>query len=178
MNAVLNDLSSNVAAFCAVLRTEHHVAVGHAEAHDALRALETVGVSDESRVRSALRIVCCGSHADTLVFDRAFDAFFRRAAQGAAHPAYAPRHTRPSREKPPGDRGRPSERPAAPPTQGAEGEHGGKIAERKIADGEPSAATAWQTLRARYSPLAAQARPPRVSARDFEPMLAAASRVR
>lgn len=74
------DLASNVLAFCAVLRNEYGFDSGHAHAHDALRALERVGVRDPQRSRYALRMVFC-SKADQLeAFDRAFDDFFSNAA--------------------------------------------------------------------------------------------------
>jgi uncharacterized protein with von Willebrand factor type A (vWA) domain len=169
----MNDLSTNMTDFCAVLRAEHRFHVGHAETHDALRALEAIGIADESRVRAALRLVFCRTHAETLAFDDAFDIFFRPAPAGAAQPAHAPRHTRPGREKPSG-----LERPAQPrPPAGADAaqkDGGGTRAERTIEPDEADDATAWQMLRARFSPAAAAGPPPRVGAGDYARMLAAA----
>jgi uncharacterized protein with von Willebrand factor type A (vWA) domain len=168
----MNDLSTNLTAFCATLRAEHRFAVGQPETRDALRALEIVGVADETRVRSALRLVFCATHAQTLVFDRAFDAFFRRSAQGTAQPALAARRTRPGHERPPAG----VERPLPQRTSGDDEREagGGTRAEQKAAADESDAATAWQTLRARYSPAAAAGEAPEPSSADFRRMLAAA----
>lgn len=171
----MNDLSTNIAAFCAELRTKYRFSIGQAEAHDALRALETIGVQDEARVRSALRLVCCGTLDETLVFDRAFDAFFRPAARGAAQPPDTARHTRPGREKLPRTAERPADRPKSAAAEGPEGD-GGTPAAYKAGRDAPDEGTAWQTLRARYSPLAA-AQSTQLELHDHTPMLTAASRV-
>ena len=174
----MDDLSTNVAAFCRLLRDEHAFTIGHAEAHDALRALEAVGVEERSRVRAALRLVCCGSPDQIAVFDRAFDTFFLDPVRGLPQPAYHPRHTRPGRERP--DRpGAPAPADAAKPTgdDASRSAGGGTLLERQPADDAPDDATAWQILRARYSPDAARAAaPPLVADRDAA-MLAAAAHV-
>jgi uncharacterized protein with von Willebrand factor type A (vWA) domain len=107
-----SDLSTNVVAFCASLRDDYHFNVGHAEARDSLRALEALGLDDERKVRTALRLVCCRTRDQTLIFDRAFDAFFRPPPDGVQQPADASRHTRPGVPPPTSERPeRPSDRP-------------------------------------------------------------------
>ena len=167
----MDDLSTNIAAFCRFLRDEHAFSTGHSEAHDALRALEAVGVEERSRVRAALRLVCCGSPDQIAVFDRAFDSFFLDPDRGLPQPAYHPRHTRPGRERP----DRPM--PPAPADDASMSAGGGTLLERQPAGDAPDDATAWQILRARYSPDAARpVAPPLVADRDAA-MLAAAAHV-
>jgi uncharacterized protein with von Willebrand factor type A (vWA) domain len=69
-------LSAGVTAFAGELRREHGFALGPGETHDALRALDSLGIGDRTRVRTALRCVFCAKHDELAVFDRAFDAFF------------------------------------------------------------------------------------------------------
>jgi uncharacterized protein with von Willebrand factor type A (vWA) domain len=182
----VNNLSANIAAFCALLRAEHGFGVGHAEARDALRALETVGVGDEGRVRTALRLVCCGTRDETLVFDRAFDRFFRPAAAGVAQPEDRARHTRPSPAAPPRAE-RAAQRPAAAaperPVRRAPSDDEGDAARTSARVGSaaetspPDAAAAWRQLRARYSPAAAAATPPQLDGGEVEGLLGAADRL-
>lgn len=148
-----SNLSTSVAAFCALLRTEHNFLVGHREAHDALRALEVIGIGDRDRVRSALRLVCCGSHAQARVFDRLFDAFFLDS-RGLPQASFAPRHTRPGREKPEAAglvRGGAASKPAADDRDDG---LGGSAAQRRPSHENPDDTDGWQNLRARYSPAA------------------------
>jgi uncharacterized protein with von Willebrand factor type A (vWA) domain len=173
----VNDLSTNIIAFCALLRTEHHFSVGQPEARDALRALEAIGIADESRVRSALRPIFCGTQPQTQAFDDAFDAFFRPPPAGAAQPAYAPRHTRPGREQLPAGAERPAEPRPRSGDDGAEDDGSAGRAVREIDAAEPDAAGSWQMLRARYSPAAGAGPPPAAGAADFERMLDAAGRL-
>ncbi len=175
----MNDLTTNVAAFCAVLRAEHHFSIGQAEAHDALRAVETLGVRSESRVRSALRLVCCASYHDTVVFDRAFDRFFREPPRGLAQPAYQPRDTRPDHAKAAPSR----PQSAAPPPKARtaeapdDGDFSGAPNRSELSEDQPDDAATWQTLRARYSPLAAGVDGIRLKTEPARDMLAAAKGV-
>lgn len=73
------DLASNLLAFCALLRNEYGFGVGHAHAHEALRALERVGVRNAERARYALRMVFCSKAEEIERFDRAFADFFSNA---------------------------------------------------------------------------------------------------
>jgi len=66
----------NLAAFCARLRQAYGFRIGSGELHDAARALEIVGLSDERAVRHALRPVVSGTLDEARVFDRAFTEFF------------------------------------------------------------------------------------------------------
>ena len=155
MSKLTDNLSTNVAAFCGLLRNEHGFAIGHREAEDALRALDVIGINDCNRVRSALRLVCCGTYAQTRVFDRAFDAFFLASRPGVPQPALAPRHTRPGREKQKGSADeRLGARPKTPPDEGTAGD-GAPPVQRRAVDDEPNDPNPWDLLRARYSPVAA-----------------------
>jgi hypothetical protein len=137
-----------------VLREEHGFALGPAHVLDALRALEAIGIDDRDRVRTALRLTCCGSPDERVTFDRAFAAFFDEPAAGVTQP-YAPRHSRPGRE----ERGAGDERGGA--ERGGSDEDDGSAAaaaagERRV-DAENDELRAWRALRARYSPAAARA---------------------
>jgi uncharacterized protein with von Willebrand factor type A (vWA) domain len=172
-----NELSTSVAAFCALLRTEHGFDVGHREAHDALRAIAAVGIQDADRVRAAVRLVCCGTHAQTLAFDRLFDAFFRVSRRGLPQSAHAPRHTRPGREKPePAPRARRSatSRPIADDRD--EG-IGGSAGRRRSGDDSAAEPTEWQLLRARYSPTAGRGAPLEIDAAGLDALRGAADRL-
>ena len=143
--------------------------------HDALRAAEWVGVTNGPRFRAALRLVCCGTREEIPLFERAFAAFFLQPELGVAQPAYQPRHTRPpDREQ------RPPERESRNrPSAQADGEDGiesnARAAARGPAEQEDDDATAWQAMRARYSPMEARAEPLEIGADDFAAMSAAAS---
>ena len=173
----MNELSRNIAAFCALLREEHGFAIGHAEAHDALRALEVIGLTERARVRSALRLVCCGSLPQLAVFDRAFDAFFSKATTWVPQPAYQPRHTRPGRDdmQRRGDE-QAAGRPKRAEDDGCEGE-GGAAAERRPLADESDDARALPILRARYSPAAAQGEAPAIAHDEDAAMLVVAERM-
>jgi uncharacterized protein with von Willebrand factor type A (vWA) domain len=172
-----SDLSTNIAAFCEVLRTEHDFAIGHREAHDALRAVEAVGVGDQRRVRAALRLVCCATQAQTRAFDRLFDAFFLASRRGTAQAAYAPRHTRPGREPPAAPararRGSPVGRCDGDRPQGS----GGSASALGSDDDKHDETAAWHMLRARYSPAAGSGTPLDVDGADLDPMRRAAERL-
>ena len=75
-------LPSNLAAFCAMLRSDYHFRTGPRELHDAARALELTELADERAMRDALRPVLASRLEDVRVFDQAFDRFFARAGAG------------------------------------------------------------------------------------------------
>ncbi len=171
-----SDLSTAVVVFCGLLRTEHGFAIGQSEAHDSLRAIEAIGVDDRERVRSALRLVCCGTFPQTLAFDRVFDAFFVAARSGIPQPALASRHTRPGREKPGAEDTIPrGSRPKQTEDDHDEGQStAGSRQPDRDAVGE---ATEWQMLRARYSPAAGRGSPLVVDIARLDEMRVAADRL-
>lgn len=136
------------------MREEHRFAIGQRETHDALRALDIIGVTERNRVRTALRLVCCASPAQTRLFDRAFDDFFEAAESGVAQTAHAPRHTRPGREKPPaaGDTKPKARRTGPVPSQNDESDGSVPPSQRQGMEPSSDPATGWHLLRARYSP--------------------------
>jgi len=73
-------LPNNLIAFAAFLRRDHGFRIGSGEAHDAARALDVVDLADERAVRHALRPILSSTRAQAEIFDRAFAAFFFRAA--------------------------------------------------------------------------------------------------
>lgn len=81
-------LPENLAAFCAVLRSDYHFQAGPRELADAARALAAANLADERTVRDTLRPVLASRLEDVELFDRAFDSFFGRS--GAASPAGTP----------------------------------------------------------------------------------------
>jgi uncharacterized protein with von Willebrand factor type A (vWA) domain len=170
------DLSSNVAAFCTVLRTEHNFSVGHREALDALRAVEALGIGDRDRVRTALRLVCCATHAQTLAFDRIFDSFFLASRRGLPQPALAPRHTRPGHEKPDASVRTRRSATSKPESDDREDAIGASHAWRRPADEPQDDATGWQMMRARYSPAAGRGIPLEIQTADMSAMRIAAER--
>lgn len=171
-------LTSAVAEFVALLRRDHEFALGPGEAHDALRAIEIAGITSLPRVRTALRLVCTASHDEIPAFERAFESFFLEPPRGVPNPAYAPRHTRPG--APPNaredERDQPARRPRSPDP--ASDDASAAAGAREAAAVETNDALAWQAMRARYSPDAARAAPPRIAREGFEAMLAAADKLR
>lgn len=125
------DLTSNLLAFSAILRTEYDIAAGHAQTRDALRALEIAGVERMERVRYALRSVFCSRPDEIVRFDTAFDAFFGRPPRGVRQPRVKSQA---------GDRGA-----QAPPSPRREPDQSSPI-------------DAWRALHARYSAAASQPR--------------------
>jgi uncharacterized protein with von Willebrand factor type A (vWA) domain len=167
-------LTNAVVAFVALLRRDHRFALGVNEAHDALRALEIVGVTQLERVRCALRLTCCASPEQIVAFEEAFDDFFLDARQGVPNPSYAPRHTRPG-AAPPQDEDAPAKRgkPESPDDDGGDAP---SVAGEPVAV-ESADVIAWRALRARYSPEAARAEPPEIPSAGFDRMLVAAERL-
>lgn len=149
-------LSARVAAFTTFLREQHGFGVGQAEAHDALRAAESVGITDLRRVRTALRLVYCATPDEAARFGALFDAFFR-GPQGIAQPKRLSHRTR--------------------PRENASGESQGERSDRRStrAAGEP--ANAWELMHARYSASAGRSDPPTIPTDGLDAMLAAAGRL-
>src|SRR5579859_2981775 len=145
-------LSERVMAFCAALRSDLDFRIGQAEAHDALRAAEIVGIDELQTFRTALRLVCCSKREEVEVFDKAFDAFFLRPARGIRQHLYKPVV------------GQAQLAPAS-------------TLERStfIVDREESAADTWQSLRARFSPDPGSADAPAVTAASVSRLLGDAS---
>ena len=142
-------LSANLVGFCTFLREEYDFALGRAEAHDALRALEAVGVGDRERVRTALRLVCSSTPVEFAAFDRAFEAFFAPEPLGVPQPDYHPRHTRPGRT-PAGERIATTAR--ADERSDDEGvDAGGSPERRPVDDDDADAMVGPALVRARYS---------------------------
>ena len=163
-----------VAQFTSSLRENYGFDVGQAQTRDALRAAEIVGMADGVRLRRAFRTVYCATPQEVARFGDAFDAFFF-GPQGVRQPNLRSRHTRPDRGKAGAEttRGPRDERPGAAASD--EGE--GATATRRLLDGSNDPATVWKTLRARYSPAAARAAAPTISADGLEAMLADAGRL-
>src|SRR5581483_5390920 len=157
-------LEHALSAFTAELRLRHGFDVAQRETHDALRAAETVGIASARRFRAALRIVYCSDPAEVRRFDAAFEAFFR-GPRGIAQPGL------------PSSR-RAAPQPAAPAPRRAAGdlEDDGAARERPAREPPGEAATRWEMLRARYSPEARPARPPRVETAGLAAMRVAAGR--
>jgi len=158
-------LEHALSAFTAELRLRHGFDVAQRETHDALRAAETVGIASARRFRAALRIVYCSDPAEVRRFDAAFEAFFR-GPRGIAQPGL------------PSSR-RAAPQPAAPAPRRAAGdlEDDGAARERPAREPPGEAATRWEMLRARYSPEARPARPPRVETAGLAAMRVAAGRL-
>jgi uncharacterized protein len=148
-----DNLTAKVAEYCSRLRSEHGFNIGPRETHEALQAIEVVGVAKRARVAAALRAVCCSRPEEVALFDRAFAAFFSTAPLGVPQPRHA--HRRRSRS---GRRSRREETAGAPaerPLQAVPHDEGGIGGLQTSA--QPVAldlAQAWQMRRARYSPIA------------------------
>jgi uncharacterized protein with von Willebrand factor type A (vWA) domain len=148
---VSQDLAGNVVAFAAMLRGEHDFAIGLGKTHDALRALDVLGLSERARVRAALRTALCSRPEEVDAFDDLFEAFFANELPGIAQPQHARRTRADANESPPDE-----SKPAAPqqPEPRARDESGA-AAEAAFEAREESLAEAWMSMHARYSPAAA-----------------------
>ncbi|MDB5041635.1 MAG: von Willebrand factor [Candidatus Eremiobacteraeota bacterium] len=169
MNA---DFTHAVLAFGANLRDEHGFTMAHAKALDALQAAEVVGIVDRVRLRHAFRFVYCVTPDEVSRFDDAFDRFFA-GPEGVAQPDAPARRARPD----PADAGDDVSAPAPPadkPNPVPDDADGGARGAARPSVQLTEAATAWQTLRARYSPGAGRSEPPVVSADGLDALLAAA----
>jgi uncharacterized protein len=122
------NLSAGIVEFCAQLRREHGFKLGPKEARDAMRAIECVGISRQTRVAAALRSVCCSRSEEIAIFDRAFAAFFSTQPPGVAQPK---RRRRLARD-----------------------EAGAAGVPRRAAPAAESLAEGWELRRAQYSPAA------------------------
>ncbi|MDH4063537.1 MAG: hypothetical protein OEW19_03995, partial [Acidobacteriota bacterium] len=110
------DLPGNLAAFCGTLRRQHGFRIGPGELRDAARTLEVVDISDQRRVRHALRATLASNRDQVDAFDDAFDAFFFPGPTGVPQsglPALNPQGA-PASGEPPSGAWRP--RPGAAPT--------------------------------------------------------------
>jgi uncharacterized protein with von Willebrand factor type A (vWA) domain len=149
------DLTSAVLTFAASLRGEHGFSVASGQAYDALRAVESVGVSNRSRVRAALRTVLCSSAEEVARFDGLFESFFSSATAGVAQPEHAQR-TRADRGQ---ERPEPQEtlRPRAPESREQDEAREFGAARTSLEPESETLAQAWMAMHARYSPFAAKA---------------------
>lgn len=138
------DLASATLEFCSLLRDEHEFTLGRPEVHDALRASEAIGIRERTRLRAALRAVCCSSPREIEIFGPLFDAFFSSGATGVPQPKHA------RRSRPDGGNEPPPERQSS----------------FRLHD--ESAAERWQNLRARYSPIESAAPPPPISREGYD----------
>ncbi len=169
-------LSRQLGAFGALLRTEFGFSVGHDQAHDALRALDAIGLVRPESVRAALRAVFCGRREEFELFERAFDAFFRTRPPGVKQPPASHRHARP-------DDARATGRPlaSAPPAPNApQDEADGPLAaarSRSTIEGVEPDGESRYSFHARFSSAAAPAEPPEIPADGDEQMLASARRL-
>jgi uncharacterized protein with von Willebrand factor type A (vWA) domain len=138
----------------AFLRQEYDFGVGQAEAHDALRGIEALGLHDAAAVRCALRVVCCSAPEHVGAFERAFDAFFFPRGAGTTQHAYEPRHTRPrdpdapARERPAAER---RARGTPPDESPGDASASPRTPAEPVGLDVSDEAAAWQTLRARFS---------------------------
>jgi uncharacterized protein len=134
------DLARAVLDFCTLLRGEHAFTLGRAEVHDALCATEIVGITDRTRLRAALRAVCCSRAEDVAIFDRRFDDFFSSGTTGVPQTKHVRRY-------------RPDESGAPPPQRppGSLQLESENLAQR------------WEMLQTRYSPIEAAATPPAIT---------------
>jgi len=155
MREMSDDLAAKTVEFCSRLRSDHGFNVGPREALEALQAIEIVGLERRPRVAAALRSVCCSKEEEIDVFDRAFDGFFSSLSQGVAQPRHPRRRRRIQDETL-------TDSEAARLKREPEGE---------------SAAEAWQTLLARYSPTAAVAEAPAIPTEGLEAMRRAVGRL-
>jgi uncharacterized protein len=148
---VSEDLARNVVAFAARLRGEHEYGIIPGQTHDAVRALELLGLTDRERVRAALRAALCSKPVEVESFDELFDAFFSNTRPGTAQPQQ-PQYTRPDATDDPAQDAAPQE-PRSP--QSREPADGGTSAETAFEPAAESLAEAWMAMHARYSPAAA-----------------------
>jgi uncharacterized protein with von Willebrand factor type A (vWA) domain len=78
------NLPDNLAAFCAILRSDHRFLIGPRELADAARALEITSLHDQPAVRNALRPILSASVEDAAIFEVVFDHFFLGREPGRA----------------------------------------------------------------------------------------------
>jgi uncharacterized protein len=170
-------LPENLAAFCALLRSEYRFRIGPGEMQDAASALAIAEIESERAVRNVLRPVLAGRFEEAQVFDHAFDRFFHgRPDLGAELPARTmtrgnespPRNTE---VRTPGETGETDRRPGRPDV--ADDEPGaGSGAVHQVADVE--SAQPATLVRTSYSPLESEGAVPELVPADREWRAAAA----
>ncbi|MHB8148200.1 MAG: vWA domain-containing protein [Vulcanimicrobiaceae bacterium] len=165
------ELSRKISDFFALLREGYGFSTGQRETHDALRALDLLGISNPRRVRAALRTVACTSPEQIAIFEDAYRRIFLAFDDGIAQAAYAPRHSRPGTQAEPRADRTAHERATDPHDEAEEGAAGDEPAREHRVTGDMSdAAAAWMTLRARYSPAEGSAEPPSIDVRGLDDM--------
>ena len=70
-------LALNIMHFARVLRAAG-LSIGPGAVHDAIAAVELTGFGQRSDVRAALHATLVSRHDQTILFDQAFEAFWRR----------------------------------------------------------------------------------------------------
>lgn len=169
--------TGNIADFTTALRTQYGFGAGNGETRDALRAADVVGITDYTRLRSALRAVYCSTPDEVAQFDAAFAAFFRQP-HGIEQPDLRSRNTRPDRRPAPPDAEAAQQSGARPAHDDTADETEDEHAPRRIQDApSDDPAAVWQMLRARYSSGIGRTPPPRIDPRGMDAMLAAATRL-
>ena len=145
------DLASNVVAFAAALRERHEFGIVPGQTHDALRALELLGISERSRVRAALRTVLCNKPEEVALFDDEFETFFSNTPLGVVQPHHARRTRADANDAPPEQ----SEAAEPRPPDARSRDDGEASSQTGFEPHEQSLAEAWMSMQARYSPAAA-----------------------
>ena len=168
--------TTNLAAFCAMLRRDHRFTIGPGEAQGALWAIAAIGIADQGRVRAALKLVLSATREQAAALDPIFNAFFLPAARDVLQTNLHARHTHPpSAAAPPQAADRPVQPPPRPAV--AHEERAGPFewqAQRQIAvDDDPNAERAQRLMRAHYSTMAAASSAPEVPREGLDTMLAA-----
>jgi len=171
---VSDDLAGGVVAFATRLRCENGYGVVPGQAHDALRALEAIGVEPRARVRAALRSVFSATPTEFAAFDEHFDAFFSSGPAGAAQPEHARRGRPDDAGDPPEQRDR--EGASRPPGRSPQDDDAG-VAATEVEPHEESLAQAWMAMQARYSPAAAARDVATIPQQGLEAAYAAAERL-
>jgi hypothetical protein len=180
MLSLSSKLSLRVLDFFAHLRETHGFSVAQREVHDALRALDVLGVSNPARVRAAMRAVACSSPEQLGIFEDAYNDVFLAADDGVVQALYQPRHSRPGpqTDAPPTSATPAQERSGDAQDPEDEGETGeGPARERRLTEDQEDAGTAWMTMRARFSPTAATGDPPVIDDRGLDAMESAARKL-
>jgi uncharacterized protein len=173
-------LPENLAAFCALLRSEYRFRIGPRELQDAASALGIAELGSERAVRDVLRPVLAGRFEEAQLFDRAFDRFFhgrpdlrpelpaRTMAAGDESPPHNPEL------RTPGETGGMDRRPGMPDIMDDDpGAVSGAVHEVAEAELEQPATL----LRTSYSPLESEGAVPDLEPTDREWRAAAAALV-
>jgi uncharacterized protein with von Willebrand factor type A (vWA) domain len=164
--APFGSLPENLAAFCDVLRRDHGFRIGPRELQDAARALMLGQLADEDVVRDVLRPVLSHTLDDLLVFDEAFDRFFRPRLAAGFRRSPGPPHrapVQPDEERLPttaGDDRVGSEWDATVHDEALQGQI------ILVGEAGPEGETGLRFARASYSALDAEGSPPRLEPPD------------